>query len=98
VQYVHLVTRLTSLARKYWFDLLIAIAVLECALEACLGTTRCARRDHQHGSPCPRLRGHGLFGIGERVKLYGGEMRTGTAADGGFVLATRLLPLTNDRQ
>ena len=34
--------------------------------------------------------GHGLLGIRERVKIYGGEMTTGAATDGGFVLRTRL--------
>jgi signal transduction histidine kinase len=34
--------------------------------------------------------GHGLVGIRERVKIYGGEMTAGTAAEGGFVLSTRL--------
>ena len=34
--------------------------------------------------------GHGLVGIRERVKIYGGEMSAGAAADGGFVLRTRL--------
>jgi signal transduction histidine kinase len=34
--------------------------------------------------------GHGLVGVRERVKIYGGEMAAGTAADGGFVLSTRL--------
>jgi signal transduction histidine kinase len=34
--------------------------------------------------------GHGLVGIGERVKLYGGEMAAGRANGGGFVLSTRL--------
>jgi signal transduction histidine kinase len=34
--------------------------------------------------------GHGLVGIRERVKIYGGEMSTGTANGGGFVLSTRL--------
>jgi len=37
--------------------------------------------------------GHGLIGIRERVKLYGGEMAAGTGGDGGFILTTRL-PLT----
>ncbi len=40
--------------------------------------------------------GHGLVGIGERVKLYGGEMAAGTANGGGFVLTTRL-PLEGAR-
>ena len=34
--------------------------------------------------------GHGLVGIGERVKLYGGEMTSGAAAGGGFRLTTSL--------
>jgi len=40
--------------------------------------------------------GHGLIGIRERVRLYGGEMTAGTTNDGGFTLSTRL-PLTPDR-
>jgi len=39
--------------------------------------------------------GHGLIGIRERVKLYGGEMSTGSA-DNGFVLTARL-PVTEYR-
>ena len=34
--------------------------------------------------------GHGLVGVRERVKIYGGEMSAGTAPEGGFVLSTRL--------
>ena len=34
--------------------------------------------------------GHGLVGIRERVKIYGGEMSAGAAPEGGFVLRTRL--------
>ena len=37
--------------------------------------------------------GHGLVGIRERVKIYGGEMSAGTENGGGFVLRTRL-PVT----
>src|SRR5215475_5471666 len=37
--------------------------------------------------------GHGLIGIHERVKLYGGEMSTATTNGGGFTLTARL-PLT----
>jgi signal transduction histidine kinase len=39
--------------------------------------------------------GHGLIGIRERVKIYGGEMTTETATGSGFVLSTRL-PLGED--
>jgi signal transduction histidine kinase len=34
--------------------------------------------------------GHGLVGVRERVKIYGGEMSTAPAAGGGFILSTRL--------
>ncbi len=40
--------------------------------------------------------GHGLIGIRERVRLYGGEMTAGTTNGGGFTLSTRL-PLTPGR-
>jgi signal transduction histidine kinase len=34
--------------------------------------------------------GHGLVGIGERVKIYGGEMTAGPGQAGGFLLRVRL--------
>jgi signal transduction histidine kinase len=40
--------------------------------------------------------GHGLVGIRERVKIYGGQMSTQNAAGGGFVLRT-LLPARGGR-
>jgi signal transduction histidine kinase len=34
--------------------------------------------------------GHGLVGVRERVKIYGGEMSAGSTPEGGFILRTRL--------
>jgi signal transduction histidine kinase len=34
--------------------------------------------------------GHGLVGMGDRVSLYGGELHTGSAPGGGFVVRARI--------
>jgi signal transduction histidine kinase len=47
------------------------------------------RDDGAGAAPSDGL-GHGLVGIRERVKIYGGEMSAATANGGGFVLRTRL--------
>ncbi|HET8969093.1 MAG TPA: sensor histidine kinase [Gaiellaceae bacterium] len=47
------------------------------------------RDDGEGVSPSDGL-GHGLVGIRERVKIYGGEMTVGAAPDGGYVLEARL--------
>jgi signal transduction histidine kinase len=47
------------------------------------------RDDGAGTSPSDGL-GHGLVGVRERVKIYGGEMTAGAAAGGGFVLTTSL--------
>jgi signal transduction histidine kinase len=47
-------------------------------------------RDDGRGAVASDVRGHGLIGIHERVKLYGGEMTTGNANGGGFVLGAQL--------
>jgi signal transduction histidine kinase len=39
--------------------------------------------------------GHGLVGIAERVKIYGGEMTARSANGDGFILSTRL-PVRGD--
>jgi signal transduction histidine kinase len=54
-------------------------------------------RDNGVGSSTTDGLGHGLVGIRERVKIYGGEMTAGAINAGGFVLSTRL-PLTSDRR
>ncbi len=46
-------------------------------------------RDDGTGGPAGDGTGHGLIGVRERVKIYGGEMTAGSAAGGGFVLSTR---------
>jgi signal transduction histidine kinase len=52
-------------------------------------------RDNGMGSATSDGLGHGLVGIRERVKIYGGEMTAGAASEGGFVLSTRL-PISGD--
>ena len=54
-------------------------------------------RDNGQGSATSDGLGHGLVGVRERVKIYGGKMTAGTAIDGGFVLSTRL-PLAEDER
>jgi signal transduction histidine kinase len=53
-------------------------------------------RDNGVGTSTTDGLGHGLVGIRERVKIFGGEMTAGSANGGGFVLNTRL-PLSRDR-
>ncbi|HET8873742.1 MAG TPA: sensor histidine kinase [Gaiellaceae bacterium] len=54
-------------------------------------------RDNGHGDGTSDGLGHGLVGVRERVKIYGGEMSAGKENGGGFVLSTRL-PLSGDQQ
>jgi signal transduction histidine kinase len=53
-------------------------------------------RDDGDGASQNSDPGYGLAGMGERVKIYGGEMSAGSANGGGFVLRTRL-PLAGGR-
>jgi signal transduction histidine kinase len=52
-------------------------------------------RDNGQGSATTDGLGHGLVGVRERVKIYGGDMTVGSATGGGFVLSTRL-PLSDE--
>jgi signal transduction histidine kinase len=47
-------------------------------------------RDDGHGPSTSDGLGHGLVGIRERVKLYGGQMSAGATNGRGFILSTRL--------
>lgn len=47
-------------------------------------------RDDGRGATAPDGRGHGLVGIRERVRIYGGEMSAEATGEGGFVLRARL--------
>jgi signal transduction histidine kinase len=68
----------------------------EVALQYTRDEVRIEVRDNGQGAVTGDGRGHGLIGIRERVKLYGGEMSTATANGGGFTLNARL-PLTEYR-
>jgi signal transduction histidine kinase len=54
-------------------------------------------RDNGEGSSTTDGLGHGLVGIRERVKIFGGEMIAGPSTGGGFVLNTRL-PVSVERR
>jgi signal transduction histidine kinase len=47
-------------------------------------------RDDGRGNSRSDGLGHGLVGVRERVKIFGGEMSAGAAPEGGFVLRARL--------
>ncbi|HEX3189213.1 MAG TPA: hybrid sensor histidine kinase/response regulator transcription factor [Streptosporangiaceae bacterium] len=58
----------------------------EVALDYAPDQLRIEVSDNGHGAASSDSRGHGLIGIHERVKLYGGEMTTATTNGGGFSL------------
>jgi signal transduction histidine kinase len=53
-------------------------------------------RDDGEGGSASDGFGHGLVGVRERVKIYGGEMTASKAPEGGFVLSTRLPVLDHE--
>jgi signal transduction histidine kinase len=56
--------------------------------------------DRGAGGPASEARtggGHGLVGMRERVRLYGGELWTGRRAGGGFEVRARI-PLVADTE
>jgi signal transduction histidine kinase len=59
------------------------------------GQLRIEVRDDGVGTGSSDGLGHGLVGIRERVKIYGGEMTAGPAPSGGFLLSARL-PIRED--
>ena len=54
-------------------------------------------RDDGAGAASSDGLGHGLLGVRERVKIYGGEMSAGPAPEGGFVLSATLPLERGDR-
>jgi signal transduction histidine kinase len=54
-------------------------------------------RDDGDGPSTTDGLGHGLVGVRERVKIYGGEMTAGRGRGGGFLLSTSL-PLEGSRR
>ena len=68
----------------------------EVELEYASDELRIEVSDNGHGAARSDSRGHGLIGIHERVKLYGGEMTAATTNGGGFSL-TACLPLAGYR-
>jgi signal transduction histidine kinase len=69
-------------------DVIIRYAPTELQLEV---------RDDGIGTATSDGLGHGLVGVRERVKIYGGEMSAGSTNGRGFVLTTRL-PVDADRR
>jgi len=67
----------------------------ELALRYDPGAVRIEIRDDGEGPSADDGLGHGLVGIRERVKIYGGDMSAGAVEGGGFVLSARL-PLVRD--
>jgi signal transduction histidine kinase len=47
-------------------------------------------RDDGRGPESSDGLGHGLVGVGERVKIFGGEVDAGPTSTGGFSLRARL--------
>jgi signal transduction histidine kinase len=54
-------------------------------------------RDDGQGNSVSDGFGHGFVGVRERVRIYGGEMTAGAAAEGGFIFRTSF-PIHGERR
>jgi len=72
-------------------------AAVDVELHYMIGTLRVIIRDNgpgpANGAPVP---GHGLLGMRERAAAVGGDLRTGAASTGGFLVEARLPTQTED--
>ena len=68
-----------------WADGALALDILDTGAAA--GAEAAAGAGAQPSQP---VGGRGLLGLAERVRAHGGELRTGTTADGGHHVAARL--------
>jgi signal transduction histidine kinase len=74
-------------------------AAVDVELHYTTGTLRLIIRDNGPGPAIPTpAHGHGLLGMRERAAAVGGDLRTGPAAVGGFLVEARLPTRTEDIQ
>ena len=90
MEYVQPVSRLEDVARKYWVDALIALLAVAGALELVVAD-RGPAPGRRHGDTAELPSGgHGIVGMRERVRVYGGELTANPRPDGGFVVRARI--------
>ena len=80
-------------AREYWFETMSWSSRAIRARSSATATRAAASRSRSAASRCSSTSdglGHGLVGVRERVKIYGGERTAGGIPEGGFVLNMRL--------